>query len=115
MPAYQYNCASCDESFEVVCPINEYKPVVLCEFCGKSKGVQRVYENDKVYTGVKDYNTLGSLAERNTKKYGKEKCHKMQKSFKTKKKGPKKLPTMTKQDYLDMPTNSEKLRRKRKK
>lgn len=70
MPSYTYQCESCDEAFEIVCSIKDYKSSAKCPSC-KSKDTYRLYRDDlstlncSVKKGDNELKTLGDLANRN--------------------------------------------------
>lgn len=88
MPSYTFICEDCKYTLELICSIKEYDSVCAdleCQKC-KSLNFYRDYLSDCVHTNVREVKTLGQLADRNEKKYGKELCQKMREDFKTKKK-----------------------------
>lgn len=87
MPSYTFKCDNCEYELDLICSMKEYDEETAdlsCPEC-KSSDFYRDYFSDCVVTAVREVKTLGQLAERNAKKYGKEKCQKMMEDFKTKK------------------------------
>lgn len=69
MPIYEYRCSSCGKEFEVELPIKKFNSLKKCVLCG-SKKIERLI--GEVYAIVKNDNTIYSLAQKNSKKLGKE-------------------------------------------
>jgi DNA-directed RNA polymerase subunit RPC12/RpoP len=102
MPEYTFLCEKCRKHSTLVCHMREYDEVkkkVRCGHCN-SKKVFRDFSEDQVTSNViamlSESRTLGEYADKQSKKYGKEKCELMRESFKTKKKentGMKELPS----------------------
>jgi putative FmdB family regulatory protein len=73
MPCYTYLCSKCENKFEIVCSIREYKENVKCESCG-SKNTSRCYHDDlsTLNTSVRlsdsEIKTIGHLANRNSER-----------------------------------------------
>lgn len=96
MPRYTFKCEKCNEYSELVCTISEYDEKSAkwkCPCC-HSKRVHRDYSVDSIFGSVsQEPKTLGQLAERNTKKYGKSKVEAIRAEHKTKRiEGMKELP-----------------------
>lgn len=89
MPEYTFFCENkdCMEYFVVVKHMKEFEPPYPCPKCGSTEKVFRDYSADNVYgayvPNLSECTTVGQYAEKQTKKYGKEKCQKMLESFKT--------------------------------
>jgi hypothetical protein len=70
MPRYSLLCEDCSLCIEIECSISEYDTKmksVICPECA-SKNVHRNYQDDNIYSSVKEINTIGQLADHNTKK-----------------------------------------------
>jgi len=112
MPTYSYDCNSCEATFEIQRSVRNYKSVEKCPFCQKKDKVTRNFGVDIVHTSVRlhlsEIKKLGHYADRQSEKYGKEKCAKIADSFVAKKREPGKLPEgatrLTEQDYINMPS-----------
>ena len=87
MPSYTFKCDDCEYELDLICSIKEYDEETASLCCPKceSQEFYRDYQADCVHGAVREVKTLGQLAERNEKKYGKEKCQLMRENFKTKK------------------------------
>tara|TARA_R110002020_G_scaffold46539_17_gene132388 strand:- start:3240 stop:3605 length:366 start_codon:yes stop_codon:yes gene_type:complete len=116
MPEYTFNCEECNNIFSTVFKISEYNTKVeslTCPSCNSSK-VYRNYQSDAVVTnyikGLHECTTLGEYADKQSKKYGKEKTNSMLQNQVTKKKegtGMKELPTgMTRAKEVGLNRNS---------
>lgn len=69
MPIYEYRCSSCCEEFEVELPIKKFNSLKKCTLCG-SKKIERLISSP--YIIINNENTIYKLAEKNSKKLGKE-------------------------------------------
>lgn len=72
MPEYNFYCEDCDQDIEIFCSISEYDTKIkniVCPSC-TSRNIYRNYQEDNIYSNVKDIRTVGQLAEYNTKKMG---------------------------------------------
>jgi hypothetical protein len=121
MPEYSFVCENpkCGEVFFKIWSFSEYDKKlgkISCPSC-KSKKISRDYVEDGVVTnyikGLHECQTLGEYADKQTKKFWKEKCNEMLRNFKTKKDpntGMKELPSgMSRaKDIGDMPRISRK-------
>lgn len=70
MPTYNLYCDDCLLSIEIECSISEYDnrmKNIVCPEC-TSRNVYRNYQEDNVYSSVKDIKTIGQLADKNTKR-----------------------------------------------
>lgn len=69
MPFYQYECKDCLFTEEVIQSIKD-SPLKCCPSC-KNESYRRVISIDYTpHCSVKNYNTIGSLADKNWKKMG---------------------------------------------
>lgn len=71
MPFYNLKCEDCSQDIEIFCKVSEYDVRVkntVCPSCA-SKNVYRNYQEDNIYSSVKDIKTIGQLADANSKKY----------------------------------------------
>ena len=80
--------------------MKDYTDNQSCPSCKERKAVFRDFEEDastvhaSVVLSLSEVKTLGHYADKQTKKYGKEKCEEMAREFKTKKvEGGGELPT----------------------
>lgn len=69
MPFYDFRCDKCDHNFEVNQPISQKLPE-KCPKC-KKKGVYQIYDAPYAMVRGADVESVGTYAERNTKKLGK--------------------------------------------
>lgn len=72
MPEYNLYCDDCDQDIEIFCSISEYENKmknIVCPNC-TSRNIYRNYQNDNIYSSVKDIKTIGQLADLNAKKMG---------------------------------------------
>lgn len=72
MPIYNLYCEDCDQDIEIFCKVSEYETKmknIVCPNC-TSRNVYRNYQEDNIYSTVKEIKTVGQLAEHNTKKMG---------------------------------------------
>lgn len=67
MPTYDYECSNCEHLVEDVFQRFDEKPLKRCPECGKHK-LFRVMSGG-LHASVKNVNTIGQLADENTKKY----------------------------------------------
>ena len=51
MPIYEYECSSCNKTFEVVQKIND-KPLTKCNLCGKGKVKKLISSNSFILKGM---------------------------------------------------------------
>lgn len=73
MPTYDVQCKKCSNEYEIFLTFSEYDEKIkqqICPSCG-SKKVIRTY-NSCPDVSIKQYNTIGSAIEKNTKKLGKK-------------------------------------------
>ncbi len=71
MPVYNLYCEDCLLDIEIECSVSEYDnrmKNIVCPEC-TSRKVYRNYQNDNVYSSVREVKTIGQLADANTKKY----------------------------------------------
>ena len=115
MPEYSFKCDKCDTAFGKIWSMSDYEQKiqnVRCPCCRACR-VYRDYGEDAVITnyikGLHEVSTIGEYADKQTKKYGKDKCEKMVHDFspyrRNKDGGMKELPSgMTRMDKPeDMP------------
>lgn len=72
MPEYNLYCDDCDQDITIFCKVSEYDTRmknVVCPNC-TSRNVYRNYQEDNVYSSIKDIKTIGQLADKNAKKMG---------------------------------------------
>lgn len=72
MPTYNLFCENCNADIEFFCSISEYDKFmkeIKCPSCS-SKKLYRNYQEDNIYSTVREIRTVGQLAEHNTKKMG---------------------------------------------
>jgi len=93
MPEYTFQCNECGHAFIHVCTMASYDETLetlICAVCHSDR-IMRDYQEDSVnisyVPGLSECKTAGQYAEKQSKKYGKEKCQKMIEGFKTKKTG----------------------------
>ena len=67
MPVYNYECSKCEHAEEIFQKMSD-EPLVKCPACKKKK-FRRVITS--LNFAVKQYNTVGAIAEQNSKKLGK--------------------------------------------
>ena len=72
MPIYSFCCDKCSNKFDLQRQILEYEEMIKNLSCPKCKSlkVYRDYQEDNIYSTVKEIRTVGQLAEYNTKKMG---------------------------------------------
>ncbi len=70
MPTYDYECKSCEHQVLDVKQGFEDKPLSLCPECNKEELFRIV--TGGIHGSVKNINTIGSLADHNSKKYKSE-------------------------------------------
>ena len=90
MPTYNFICDNCNQNIELFCSIKEYDKYtknIACSNCS-SKNIHRNYEEDNVYSTVKEIKTIGQLAEANTKKMGSKLTEEYEKNKKEEPKKP---------------------------
>tara|TARA_R110000744_G_scaffold153269_2_gene267669 strand:+ start:1174 stop:1530 length:357 start_codon:yes stop_codon:yes gene_type:complete len=73
MPIYEYECDNCEHSFEITQSF-EHKEKKKCPECGKLK-LYKVISEPMII--IKNNNTIGSAAERNTKMMGRTKVQEL--------------------------------------
>lgn len=100
MPTYEYKCEACDHGFEIVESITIHKERIKCPKCKKKK-LNPVFSVPYAIIKGSDRESLGSFAERNTKRLGKELVAKKEESKSEKRNRPlpsgmESLPTPTK-------------------
>lgn len=69
MPIYNLYCDDCSHDIEIVCSISQYDDTIkniVCPNCD-SKNVYRNYQEDNIYSSIKDVKTIGQLADKNAK------------------------------------------------
>lgn len=76
MPLYEYSCRECGASWEIIQSYND-EPIVDCVCCDYNNTAYRVMSIG--YIGGCGGSTLGSLAEKNSKKLGGKKDEILQK------------------------------------
>ena len=90
MPEYSYACDGCDHKWSIFCHRSEYKERKKCPCCKKIKPVHRDYGEDNVYGSysysLSETKTIGHYADKQSKKFGKNKVEDMIQDQKTKKK-----------------------------
>jgi hypothetical protein len=72
MPNYNLYCDDCDQEIEIFCSIKDYDTRmknIICPNCCSRK-IYRNYQEDNIYSSIKEITTVGQLAEKNTKKMG---------------------------------------------
>lgn len=84
MPIYEYECQSCSYNFEIEQKVKD-KPKKKCPHCKKMK-LERLISRTLGFVHG-DINTIGQLAETNSKKMGKYKLSEIQ-AKKDEKEGP---------------------------
>ena len=88
MPEYSYACDACDHKWSIFCHRSEYKERKKCPCCKKIKPVHRDYEEDNVYGSysysLSETKTIGHYADKQSKKFGKNKVEDMLREQKTK-------------------------------
>ena len=102
MPEYNFICNNCKHKFNRFWKVSEYdkkKLKLKCPDC-KNGSVYRDYKFDNTIInyikGLHECKTLGEYADKQTKKYGKNKVEEMRRKFKTVKdpnSGMKELPS----------------------
>lgn len=128
MPEYHFICEKCSDISVEYWPIAEYDEQIKkakCQNCSSKK--TRAYEYDTVNTfvvaGLSDCKTIGQYAEKQTKKYGKEKCEDMRRKFveykENKEGGMEKLPDgmsriKSSSDLNNQPKSNRKSKKKKK-
>ena len=90
MPEYSFKCNKCESSFSKLFGVSEYEIKIKktkCPFC-KSSRIYRDFFEDNITTnyikGVHEATTLGELADKQTKKLGKNKAASLKAKMKTK-------------------------------
>jgi putative FmdB family regulatory protein len=123
MPEYSFICQECKHTFSKFFSFSEYEKkikLVSCKKC-ESKLVGRDFQSDNVVTsyvkGLHEVSTIGEYADKQAKKFGKQKCEEMAREFKTKKdpdSGMKELPSgMTRaKSYAETPKVKRKPKKK---
>lgn len=77
MPLYDYKCDNCKNILHDIKQSIKDKPLKKCQMCGKNK-LQRVIFPPLCVSIRGDVNTIGQLAESNTKKMGKTKLQEIE-------------------------------------
>lgn len=74
MPTYEFKCKKCEHEFEKFYSFKEYDQGIQCS-CPNcdSKKIERRYDNPPIGFVKGNENTIGQLAEKNSKKIGKNK------------------------------------------
>jgi len=127
VPEYSFECEDCQTLFIEVWAISAYdKKIksVQCPAC-HSKHVYRDYQSDRVtpnyIKGLHECTTIGEYADKQTEKYGKDKCEEMTRGFneyrnkKSTKELPKGMSRMESTDQLPSSLIKSQAKRKRKK
>lgn len=125
MPEYTFKCNECDTIFSIICSIKEYNSNQSCPNC-HTKDTNREYNIDNSHInyirGLTEAKTLQEYAEKQTKKYGQEKCNEMRQKFveykQNKVGGMKELPTgmtrYTNSDSMPLPKIKKRVKRDKK-
>lgn len=71
MPTYQFKCDGCGHGFEITESIKTFKPRKKCPQCKKNK-LYQVFGVPFAIVNGSDRNTLGTLADRNVLKIGRD-------------------------------------------
>ena len=71
MPAYDYDCKACKTVFEITQSFSEEK-LTRCPLCGVKGKIERLIGNGAFVFIKNDPTNIMSLAERNTKRLGKD-------------------------------------------
>jgi|6_EtaG_2_1085325.scaffolds.fasta_scaffold04102_8 hypothetical protein len=131
MPEYSLRCEDCDQPWSELWSFNDYEKKLNdaeCPECSSSK-VYRDYSSDTMVTnyikGLHECATLGEYADKQTKKYGKDKCEEMSQDFnkfdkrENRSGGMEELPTgmtrMTEDGSMPSPITKKQAIKKRKK
>ena len=125
IPSYTFFCEECKKNFSIVCSIKDYSSNQNCPHCNNSN-VYREYNIDNAcinyINGLSEAKTLQEYAEKQTKKYGQEKCNEMRQKFveykQNKVGGIKELPTgmtrYTNSDSMPLPKIKKRVKRDKK-
>ena len=112
MPEYSYACDGCDHKWSIFCHRSEYKDKKKCPCCNKIKPVHRDYGEDNIYGGysysLSEAKTLGHYADKQSKKFGKNKVEDMMREQKTKTKDTLSEKLSDGMQKIDKPSSSPK-------